>query len=58
MELDDEESWLQAIIAYLRMVTPLVAIPRAETTYSEKTSQRRIVIIKRAVAQIGTVWQC
>jgi hypothetical protein len=30
MELEDEQSWLQAKIAYLRMIIPLVANPRAE----------------------------
>jgi hypothetical protein len=28
-ELEDEEPWLRATLAYLRMVIPLVAKPRA-----------------------------
>jgi hypothetical protein len=30
MEIEDEQSWFRAKIAYLRMIIPLVAIPRAE----------------------------
>jgi hypothetical protein len=32
MDLEDEEPWLRARIAYLRMVIPLVANPRAEAS--------------------------
>ena len=50
MELEDEESWLQARIAYLRMVIPLVANPRAEASLQKLASameKRRAALEQR-----------
>jgi hypothetical protein len=38
MDLEDEESWLRARIAYLRMVIPLVGNPRAEASLQKLAS--------------------
>ena len=50
MELEDEESWLQARITYLRMVIPLVANPRAEASLQKLASameKRRAALEQR-----------